>query len=210
MVSMVEEVLVDIPQGQDAADVVLDILDKIEDSWNTLEHGVAAVVEQKVAPADLNVDVAVLDVGPVAVAVVVELLVADATVVADYLPEMDDLPLAGVGVRADDVKPFVVKVAAGVVVGVAFVAVVDVGYYVAAAFVESMEFDFAGRRTYDAVEYAAFADEDVVIVAGATPFPQVDVTLEVERHDGVVVSALFAADSASVASYLIRLACSCR
>lgn len=55
------------------------ILGKIEDSWNNLARGVTAIAEQEVVPADSNVDVVGLDV------VAVELLVADATAVADYL-----------------------------------------------------------------------------------------------------------------------------
>lgn len=140
-----------------------------------------------------------LNVGPVAVAFVVELVVADATVVADYQQRDAKLEMDGLPIVADDVK-----VAAGVAVGVAFVAVVD-----AAAFAERIEFDFAGRSSYDAVASAAVAAEDVVTVAGAAQLLQVDVE-ELERHDGVAVTALFVVDSASVASYLIRPACSCR
>lgn len=52
MVSMVEVVPVDNPRGQNAADVVPHILDKIEDSWNKLAHGEAAVEEQEVELTD--------------------------------------------------------------------------------------------------------------------------------------------------------------
>lgn len=116
-----------------------------------------------------------LGVGPVAV---VEQLVADAAVVADYLQqdaaiaklEIDDHQLAGVRIVAEDVKTFVVKLAAGVIVVMAAaaadeIAVVDAVYYV--AFAASIEFDFVDRRTNDAVAIDAVDAGDVVIVAGA-------------------------------------------
>lgn len=80
---------------------------------------------------------------------------------------MDDHPLADVGMVAADVKTFVVKVAAGVTAVTVAAAVVDAEYYVAAAIAESIEFDFAGQRTYDAVVFAVVDDEDAVIVVGA-------------------------------------------